>query len=68
MNKVDACGLSCPQPVLLTKQAIGKAPNGVDIIVDSNAARENVHKFLQDSGYSVSIIEDGERFILEARK
>lgn len=68
MYKVDTCGLSCPQPVLMTKKALDKDPKGVDIIVDSNAARENVEKFLQDSGYSVSIIKDGETFILEARK
>lgn len=68
MNKVDTCGLSCPQPVLITKKALDKDPQGVDIIVDSNAARENVEKFLRNSGYSVSIIENGETFILEARK
>lgn len=68
MNKVDTCGLSCPQPVLMTKKAIDKDPQGVDIIVDSNAARENVAKFLKNSGYSISIIENGETYILEARK
>lgn len=68
MNKVDTCGLSCPQPVLMTKKAIDKDPQGVDIIVDSNAAKENVAKFLKNSGYSISIIENGETYILEARK
>lgn len=68
MNKVDTCGLSCPQPVLMTKKALDKAPKGVDIIVDSNAAKENVEKFLTNSGYSILVIEDGETFILEARK
>jgi TusA-related sulfurtransferase len=68
MNKVDTCGLSCPQPVLMTKKAINKDPQGVDIIVDSNAAKENVAKFLKNSGYSISIIENGETYILEARK
>lgn len=68
MNKVDTCGLSCPQPVLMTKKALDKAPIGVDIIVDSNAAKENVQKFLTNLGYSVTVIEDVEKFILEARK
>lgn len=68
MYKVDTCGLSCPQPVLMTKKALEKSPQGVDIIVDSNAAKENVEKFLSNLGYSISIMEDGETFILEARK
>ncbi|NLC02841.1 MAG: SirA family protein [Tissierellia bacterium] len=68
MNKVDTCGLSCPQPVLMTKKALDKSPEGADIIVDSNVARENVEKFLRNSGYAVSITEEGETFLLEARK
>lgn len=68
MNKVDTCGLSCPQPVLMTKKALDKSPEGADIIVDSNVARENVEKFLTNSGYAVSITEEGETFLLEARK
>jgi TusA-related sulfurtransferase len=68
MNKLDTSGLSCPQPVLMTKKALDKTPEGVDIIVDSNVARENVEKFLRNLGYSVSITENGETFLLEARK
>lgn len=68
MNKIDTCGMSCPQPVLMTKKALDKNPNGVDIIVDNNTAKENVKRFLKNSGYTMSVKEDGDIFIIEARK
>ena len=68
MNIIDTCGMACPQPVLMTKKALDKTPSGVDIIVDNNTARENVERFLSNTGYCVSIKEYGDLFILEARK
>lgn len=68
MNRIDTCGMSCPQPVLMTKKALEKAPEGADIIVDNNTARENVTRFLKNAGYTVSISENEDTFIIEARK
>lgn len=68
MNKIDTCGMSCPQPVLMTKNALEQTPEGADIIVDNNTAKENVQRFLKHSGYSVSVKEDGDVFEIEARK
>ncbi|HZK32959.1 MAG TPA: sulfurtransferase TusA family protein [Tissierellaceae bacterium] len=68
MNIIDTCGMACPQPVLMTKKALDKTPSGVDIIVDNNTARENLERFLSNGGYSISMKEDGDLFILEARK
>lgn len=55
MIKVDTCGQSCPQPVLLTKKAISNNPKDVEIITDNNTATTNVKKFLSSNGYNVSI-------------
>ncbi len=68
MNKINTCGMSCPQPVLMTKKALEQSPKGADIIVDNNTAKENVQRFLKHSGYSISVKEEGDIFILEARK
>ncbi|MGN9163972.1 sulfurtransferase TusA family protein [Tissierellaceae bacterium HCP3S3_D8] len=68
MNKIDTCGMSCPQPVLMTKNALDRDPNGVDIIVDNNTAKGNIERFLKNSGYSISVKEEGDTFIIEARK
>jgi len=68
MEKIDTRGMSCPQPVLMTKNALDKNPKGVDIIVDNNTAKGNVERFLKNSGFKYSIKEEGEDFIIEARK
>jgi len=40
---VDARGLSCPEPVLLSKAAIERIGRGtVDVLVDTVTSRENV--------------------------
>ncbi len=68
MKKIDTCGMSCPQPVSMTKKALEESPEGLDIIVDNNTAKGNVERFLKNSGYKVTITENEDNFILEARK
>ncbi len=68
MKKIDTRGMSCPQPVLMTKNALDKNPEGVDIIVDNNTAKGNVERFLLNFGFKSSVKEEGEDFIIEARK
>lgn len=68
MERIDTRGMSCPQPVLMTKNALDKNPEGVDIIVDNNTAKGNVERFLNNAGFKSSVKEEGEDFIIEARK
>ncbi len=68
MLKIDTCGMSCPQPVLMTKKGLDEHPEGADIIVDNNVAKGNVERFLKNSGYSITVKEQGDTFVLEARK
>ena len=51
---VDARNLSCPQPVLLTKEALEKADE-VTTIVDNAAARENVSRLGSSQGCEVTV-------------
>ncbi len=53
---VDCRGLSCPQPVIETKQALEKTDK-VTIIVDNPAARDNVARFGKSHGGRVTIDE-----------
>ena len=53
---VDCRGLSCPQPVIQTKQALEKTGK-VTIIVDNPAARDNVARFGKSQGGMVAIDE-----------
>ncbi len=68
MEKVDTSGMSCPQPILMSKKALDKNSEGADIIVDNNTAKGNVERFLKNKGYKIEIEEDGEKFILKARR
>mgnify|MGYP003782470565 CR=1 FL=1 len=68
LNLVDARGLSCPQPVLLAKKAIGKDPEGVQLLVDNTTARDNITRFGNNSGYKVDVKKQGEDFLLTLQK
>ena len=55
---IDARGLSCPQPVLLTLNEIKKANKGeIVIMVDTGTARENVSRAAGAQGWTVAAIE-----------
>ena len=43
MKEIDARGLECPRPVILTKKALEETDE-VSILVDNLAARENVKR------------------------
>lgn len=68
MKTIDTCGMSCPQPVLMTKKALEEDKNGINVIVDNNTAKVNVQRFMTNIGYSVEIEEVGDTFVLKARK
>jgi tRNA 2-thiouridine synthesizing protein A len=56
MIEVDAKGLSCPIPVVKTKQAMGKNPKEViTVFVDSSVAKENVSRLAESKKYSVNV-------------
>ena len=47
MKEIDARKLACPAPVLATKEAIeNEHPDSLQVIVDNDAARQNVFRFL----------------------
>ncbi len=61
MKTVDARGLSCPEPVILTRKALSGGEKSYEVLVDNPASRENVTRFAEHQGYAVSISEkDGE--------
>lgn len=68
MKTVDARGLSCPEPVIRTKNALASGEKAYTVMVDNVTARENVSRFAMHQGYQVSWKEDGEDFILTLEK
>lgn len=51
MKTVDTRGMSCPQPVLMVKQVIGSNLNELEVLVDNQAALNNVTRFLKSAGF-----------------
>ena len=68
MIRIDTSGTSCPQPVLMTKNALSNSTNAIEVIVDNNTSKANVTKFLTNNGFSVSIVEENENYIIRAEK
>ena len=65
---VAACGLSCPQPVLMTKKAIDNGASELEVLVDNGAAKENVTRFAKNAGFSVEVKEEEDTFHLYLKK
>jgi tRNA 2-thiouridine synthesizing protein A len=65
IKTINACGLSCPQPALLARQAIDNVTAGaVQVQVDSVSARDNVARVGQNAGWQVSIQNQADGSIL----
>ncbi len=56
---VDARGLSCPQPVLMTVNAVKSGESDeITILVDNETAKENVCRAATGKGWTVADIRD----------
>ena len=61
MEKLDARGLSCPEPVIMIRKAMLSGAARYEMVVDNTASKENVTRYAQHQGYTVSLAEqDGE--------
>lgn len=63
-QKVDARGLSCPQPVLVTKNAIEKGEFPIEVLVDTRTSCDNVRRMAEKRNTKVEVTEVEDGFIL----
>ena len=63
-NKVDARGLSCPQPVILTRNAIKQGAFPIEVLVETVTSRENVKRAAEKLGCAVQVEDLGGAFRL----
>ncbi|MGB9840585.1 sulfurtransferase-like selenium metabolism protein YedF [Thermovenabulum sp.] len=70
MIRVDCRGRKCPEPVIMTKNALEENVNieDINVIVDNEVSKENVTKFLKSRGFSVKAEEKEGLFYLTAHK
>ncbi|MBN2489864.1 MAG: sulfurtransferase TusA family protein [Planctomycetes bacterium] len=64
-RQVDARGLSCPQPVILARQAIRAGEFPVEVLVDTRTSCDNVRRAMEMLGHTVAVAADGDDFKLK---
>jgi tRNA 2-thiouridine synthesizing protein A len=66
--QVDARGFSCPQPVIMTRNALEKGEFPIEVLVETVTSRENVRRVAEKAGCTVQVEEMGDEFKLTIRK
>lgn len=69
-HPIDARGLSCPQPVLMTLEAMASGTQKeLNILVDNEASKENVVRAAENKGWTVfQVQENGPETAIWIRK
>lgn len=69
-NIIDAKGLSCPQPVMLTLNEIKQsATDEIIVLVDTDTAKENVSRAAKTQNWkTVKIIQEDDAYRIILRK
>ncbi len=64
-ERVDARGLSCPQPVVVTLNRINQIRTGtIEVLVDSPTARDNILRMASGRGWQAEVKEQEGEFLL----
>ncbi|MBP3674640.1 MAG: sulfurtransferase TusA family protein [Oscillospiraceae bacterium] len=65
---LDARGLSCPEPVVMIRKAMASKEAEYTIVVDNVTAKENVTRYAEHQGYTVTVAQDGDNYTLTIKK
>lgn len=68
MKQLDARGLSCPEPVILIRKAMQSGEAAYEMMVDNHAAKENVTRYAEHQGYTVTVSEADGEYTLNIQK
>lgn len=67
-KRIDARGLSCPQPVVLVDQAIAAGSTELEVLVDNEVAKENVSRLAARRGLKTEARPNGNDIVLTMTK
>lgn len=68
MKKLDARGLSCPEPVIMISKAMAKKADAYEMRVDNAVSMENVTRYAEHQGYKVETAKEGDDYVLKIKK
>ena len=66
MKELDCRGLSCPEPVVMTKKALMESPE-LDVLVDNRASLENVKRYASAMKKAVDAVQEGSSWRISIR-
>ena len=67
--KVDARGFACPMPLIMVEKALQECDAAeLEVLVDYECAVENVTRFAEGKGYTVTCSEDDGEYTLSLKK
>ncbi len=67
-NVLDVRGLSCPEPVVRTRQALAADPSGeLVVITDNRVSVENIRRFVTGAGYSFTVANDNGDYLISVK-
>ena len=61
-SQVDARGLSCPQPVVLTQKAIKEGKTSFEVLVSNVVSKENVLRCVQNNKMKAEVVDEGDDY------
>jgi len=64
---IDARGLSCPEPVILTKKAF-ETNETFSVLVDNEVAKENVTRFCENKNAKTTVTASGDDWKIDVSK
>ncbi len=68
IKRIDARGLSCPQPVVLVNMAVAEGNTDLEIIVDNEVSRENVTRLATKRGLKTDARQEGTDIVIRTEK
>ena len=68
-EQLDARGLSCPQPVVITRKKMDEIGEGtIEVLVDTATSKDNIERMATNQGWQAAVQEKEDEFLLTLTK
>ena len=65
IERIDARGLSCPQPIVLTRNKMKELFEGTfEVMVDTGTSRDNIARLAAHEGWNITVRKERDEFSL----
>ncbi|MBS4031294.1 MAG: sulfurtransferase TusA family protein [Clostridiales bacterium] len=67
-GNIDVRGLSCPEPVIRTKQALDQGLTNITVLADSRVSAENIRRLVKNYDCSCTVDDQNGEFTITINK